>query len=199
LDEDSENYRDKIDAMTLLYARDKHQRSVSYDSPNVDCSGSACVFNFSGVDLITQSILNWAPYQWSGDEWLTYPLEDYLDMMEAKLRQTAEYDVAGVTDDVKDEIDGKINMARFTYETYFRGLVMLTQINGTPVVNMPVLIDDQQIYNQFYQNNAKAQTVTKVVKVLTEVIILGIEKNPNLFMVVGKTDTLKNFLKLLIC
>lgn len=193
LDEHFEPYRDTIDGVTLLYARDKHQRSVSYDSPNVDCSGSACVFNFSGVDLITQSILNWAPYQWSGDEWLTYPLEDYLDLMEAKLRQTAEYDVAGVTDDVKDEIDGKINMARFTYETYFRGLVMLTQINGTPVVNMPVLIDDQQIYNQFYQNNAKAQTVTKVVKVLTEVIILGIEKNPNLFMVVGKTDKLKNF------
>ncbi|MBN1148930.1 MAG: Ig-like domain repeat protein [Anaerolineales bacterium] len=175
---------DRPNYTNLLFARQMDERSVIFGESAVTLGTTypgVWDFDFGSQDLITYVVMNWAPYQRDADEWSSYPLEDYLDQLEANLRQLDSYQPADESLEAKYIIDGQIMMARMYYEGLWRGVAALVALNGDPLVNEIQLSEDQYIYDDFYRLQAKAQAVTKVVVTLTDMIVDTWFKYPLLY------------------
>lgn len=165
---------------TLLFARQQSSRGVSYNDPAAQCSGGVCTLDMAGTVLQTQSVMNWSPYQYSDGSWQAYPVEEYLDLLESKLRNTDEFQFDTSDEDARQEVNGRIFVARSYYESLQKGVATLTRMDDNPVVNVPATLNDQYIFNAFYRLNGKAQLVTKVVSFVVETFLNGLEANPAL-------------------
>ncbi len=161
--------------VNLLFTREMNSRMVSYGDNAVTCSTAECTYNFEDQDLVTQAVLNWAPYKWDGSAWSSFPLEDYLDVLESNLRVLDSYKPADESLDAKYIVDGQIYMARFYFEGLYRGVSQLVALNGNPVINIPQELRDDFIYDSFYIANGRAQIATKVVTTVVEMFLKGMD------------------------
>ena len=114
--------------VNLLFAREMNFRTVAFGDEAVTCSTGECAFDFSGQDLVTQAVMNWSPYKWDGSEWSSYPLDDYLDVLESNLRVLDAYKPEDESLDAKHIVDGQIYMARLYYEGISRGVAQLVAL-----------------------------------------------------------------------
>ena len=163
----------------LLFVREVTSRAVMYGETSAACvTPGDCTFDFSTQPIMTRAVMNWAPYERNGGAWDSYPIQDYLDVLEANLRVLDEYQPEDESLAAKQIVDGQIYMARSFYEGMYRGVAMLVALNGEPLVNIPSELRDDFIYNSYYLANRRGQVATKVVKNLVENLVRGLEKNP---------------------
>ncbi len=112
-------------------------------------------------------------------------MDDYMDVLESNLRALDSYKPEDESLDAKYIVDGQIFMARLFYESLYRSIAVLVELNGDPVINIEQELRDDFIYDDFYVNNARGQIVTKIVTVLTELLLKGINNSPILFATVS--------------
>ncbi len=182
----------------LLFTREANQRSVSMGDPAaVTCAAGLCSLDFSGQSVITTAVMNWAPYRRNPEAWESFPLTDYLDLLEANLRQADAFRPEGYDasqQDFIDELDGMIAVARLYYQELNQGIAVLVAVNGKPVVDIPAVLDDFSVFNGFNSLNSKAQIATKVIKALAEMFVDGLLAKGRLwtlFHLVGGSITTK--------
>ena len=183
---------------TLLFARQISQRATSIGEPTASCSQSACTVDFAGLAVFTQALINWAPYQRQGDAWRPYSLNDYLDQLEAHLRSLDLYKPADNSTDARNYTDGQIALAQIYYQNLFNGSAMLVAVNGLPIINLPGVLNDEDVYTEFHNNNLKGQIVGKVTTLIVTSIMVGFQKNPSLLYSAifgNKTDTVASFFR----
>ncbi|MGD2148345.1 MAG: LamG domain-containing protein, partial [Anaerolineae bacterium] len=117
------------DAPSLLFARETHYLSVNLDE-NADVATESDLPDGNGK-LLTMSIgeakeetgvyLNWAPYRYRNAEWESYPIDEYWDKMEVRLK--------GIFDDSdEDTRRGQLKMAQSFYAALFVGQAALVQV-----------------------------------------------------------------------
>lgn len=191
---------DRPTQATLLFAREATQRATSIGEPSASCSGGSCVVDFSGLDEITQAILNWSPYQRSGDQWQPYDLDDYLDRLEAHLRNLDSYQPEDDSVDAKNYANGMIAMAKIYYQSLASGIASLIAVNGHPIISPEGVASDEVIFDDYYRNNTKGQIVAKLISFAVNTILDGFRNNGRLlFMVIfgTKTDAFRGIIKAL--
>lgn len=157
----------------LLFARQYDQRSMGMGEATV--SSGLTTFNLGAVALVTNAMVNWAPYQYVQDSWKSTPLEQYLDLLESRLRSLEDFQAS--SDDVveRDIIDGQIYMLRYYYQALFLGILGLTGVNGTPQVS-PNALPDFNYYSDFLSLQRKGAALSKIVKTIAEVVLNGLDR-----------------------
>lgn len=185
----------------LLFAREFSQRAVSIGESSTSCSTTGCTLDFAGLNVFTQAMMNWAPYQRSsGDTWKPYDLNDYLDHLEAHLRSLDNYQPEDNSTDARNYVDGQISIAKIYYRNLYNGVSMLVALNGTPMINAPAVLNDEDVFTTFNGNNSKGKIVSIVITTLVNTLLDGLRKNPSLLAsaIFGtKTDTVKSLFKAL--
>ncbi len=179
---------------SLLFARQFSQRALSMGEAAAACTSNSCAVDFAGQDIYTQAMINWAPYQRSGDTWQSYDLNDYLDNLEAHLRNLQDYQPEDETADAKDLVNGKIELAKIYYRNLYSGIVMLVAVNGSPMINAPVVISDEDVLSTFNVNNTKGKVVATVITTILTTMVEGLAKNPKLILAIilgTKADAVK--------
>lgn len=165
----------------LLFAREITLRAVSVGEPSASCAGGVCTFDFGSLDTYTQAMINWAPYVRSGDEWRQHDINEYLDLLEARLRSLEAYQPLDSSADARHYAEGQIAMAKMYYRSIFSGIVELVAINDTPTINTPVIYNDEQIFDSFFRNNSRGQGVGKIISTVISTMVDGFLNNPALY------------------
>ncbi len=182
---------DRPESTTLLFAREITQRATSVGEPASSCVTEGCNLDFSGLDVYTQAMINWAPYQRTLDDWQPYDINTYLDNLESHLKALASYQPEDDSEDARYSVEGQISLAKIYYRNLYSGVAELVSINGTPVINQAVVIEDSDFVNDFNFLNGKAQIIAKVVSTVTGMILDGLKQNPQLLSAIifgTKTD-----------
>ena len=161
----------------LLFARQFDQRMLTIGSNTNACTGGSCIFDFTDTDLLTNTLVNWAPYQYTNNNWQTYPLEQYLDLLESRIRSADDFQPADDSVDESNYIDGQIYLIRYYYQNLYHGMAGLVGLNGTPVSNPPAEIADIDMYNNFFSAQKKGAAFAKVVGTIAGLVVMGLEKN----------------------
>lgn len=164
---------------TLLFVREITQRAVSVGESGASCSGSKCTIDMSGKDVYTQGLINWSPYQRSGDDWGVYDISEYLDTLEARLRDLPDYQPADDSEDARNYVDGLIYVAKIYYQNYYSGVATLVALNGTPVINAPAIIDDGNFLSTFNKYNSKGKLVATVITTVLTMLVDGLFRVPS--------------------
>lgn len=188
---------DRPQQATLLFAREVVQRATSIGESSANCSAGSCVVDFSGLDETTQALVNWSPYLRSGDQWQPYDLADYLDRLEAHLRNLERYQPEDDSIEAKNYADGVIALAKIYYQSLASGIAMLVAINGQPVISPEAVASDEVIFDDYFLNNSRGQIAAKIISTTVNMILDGFRNNGHaLFLVVfgSKTDTFRGLL-----
>lgn len=182
----------------LLFARQVSQRATSIGESAASCSGATCTVDFSGLAVFVQAVMNWAPYQRQEDGWDTYALDDYIDNLEAHLRSLDSYQPADDSTDARNTVDGQIALAKIYYQSLFNGAAMLVAVNGVPLINVPAVVNDEDIFTTFHGYVGTGSIVTKVLTAVVSTMLTGFEKNPRLLFTAvfgSKMDTVSSVFK----
>ncbi len=132
-------YRDQgADAPTLLFAQEAQYRTVNLeDNDLVTQSGALIRVNLDSesVPQTTRAFLSWAPYRYneSTSEWENYPVDEYMDKMEVRLKDA--FDEYQDEPDYEDILRGQILMAQAHYLTFLAGVMKVVQVNDSLVGN----------------------------------------------------------------
>ncbi len=160
----------------LLFAREDTSRQVAIDSEGVTCTSGGCSFDFTSSQVMTTAVLNWSPYQFDETAgWQPYELEKYLDLLESRLRDLDTFQPADDTGEARDVVDGQINMARLYFHGLYRGISKLVSLNGTPIVNEPDVVNDNDMLTQFYDDAGTYLVIAKITQFIAKRILTGLE------------------------
>ncbi|PKO13959.1 MAG: hypothetical protein CVU39_16395 [Chloroflexi bacterium HGW-Chloroflexi-10] len=182
----------------LLYARQNNFRLITVgDSDQVNCTGPACHFDFASEGVLSTALVNWAPFAFTAEDgWNGYPLEDYLDMMESRLREAEDFLAVDDSADERNLIDGKIYIARFYFESMYRGVTGLRSFDNQTIANPPSELSDFDIYSDFNGLQKKGAAVGKIAGIIADAVVRGLDSNLYAWVLVkfgNKTDKVKGF------
>jgi len=185
------------EVVTLLFARMIQQRTSSVGEDGASCSAAGCVIDLSGKGTVTQAMLNWAPYRRTGDQWTPYDVNAYLDRLEANLRTLPDYQPVDESQDARDYADGTVGLAKLLYQSLVTGTAMLVALNGAPVINVPAVKHDEDVFNEFNNNKGTGEIVATVINTSVELILDGLKNTPHLLssIVFGETNMAWGFIK----
>jgi len=117
------------DAVTLLFSRETRDRAAGLGSSDgvVSIDGSMLTVDLNPDDVLVQTsaYLSWAPFRYAGGAWESYPIDEYLDRLEVRLKDVLdEYE-----DDERyeDILVGQLLLAKSYYLTLYRGLRELVE------------------------------------------------------------------------
>ena len=158
----------------LLFARQYDQRALGMDEATT--SAGVTTFNISGVARVTHAMVNWAPYQFVQDAWKSVALDQYLDVLESRLRTLEDFQASTDSDVDRTIIDGQIYMVRYYYQSLFLGILGLTAVNGTAVVS-PSVMPDFNYYSDFNALQRRAASISKIISTVAEAVMNGLERS----------------------
>ncbi len=74
------------DTPTLLFANTFKMRGVNLDSAEITHANGTASANLQSVPLATIGALNWSPYRQANGTWEAFPLDEYVDQLDVRLR-----------------------------------------------------------------------------------------------------------------
>ena len=112
-------------APLIMFAREETFRIVDLETPAYAiASGDSLAVDFSAnneaLEPVTSHALNWVPYRYQDGKWRAYNPGDYLDYLEARLRNAAGF-AAGEDEAARDEAAGRVYMAKVYFAYMMRG------------------------------------------------------------------------------
>ncbi|MGD8969122.1 MAG: hypothetical protein PVI07_16565, partial [Anaerolineae bacterium] len=114
---------------TLLFAREERARTTNLDMG--DCrtiAGTTVSLDFTGRTVETIAAMNWAPYRYRDGAWGSYPMGEYWDLLDTRLRAAFPED-PDLPDDVNREIiAGQVLVGKTYYLTMHQGRTGLVQM-----------------------------------------------------------------------
>ncbi len=119
---------------TLLFAREERARSTNLDmGDSRTIAGTTVNLDFTGRPVETIAAMNWAPYRYRDGAWGSYPMEEYWDLLETRLRAAFPED-PDLPDDVNREIvAGQVLIGKTYYLTMHQGRTGLVQRGDYPL------------------------------------------------------------------
>ncbi len=117
------------DAVTLLFSQEKRARIANLDGGDdtVTIAGNQLTLKLDqdAIPVQTNAVINWAPFRYEDGEWQSYPVAEYIDKLEVRLKD--------VFDEYKDEpnyddiLRGQLMVAKSYYLALYRGVGGLVQ------------------------------------------------------------------------
>ena len=113
---------------TLLFLQERTSRSVNLEDVSATFTNTADLdFHPDKAQEVVLATMSWTPYKRVGGQWQTYPLEEYLTLLEARLGQDQDFTFDTPTDEEKS---GKLLWAQMYYASLNQGLAGIAEIAG---------------------------------------------------------------------
>ncbi|MFN8497212.1 MAG: LamG-like jellyroll fold domain-containing protein [Anaerolineae bacterium] len=117
---------------TLLFFREEKSRTVNLAAnaqAAVGASGALTLdLDPAAVEEVSHSFLNMATYRLRDGQWDAFPMEDYWDTLEVRLRDIITADSPAPID--PDILRGQIEVARGFYLSFYMGIMDLTRVGS---------------------------------------------------------------------
>jgi len=139
-------YVDKgSDAPTLLFAQEFHYRAANMDDSTSTRDGDKLTVKLDqdAHPELVMTALNWGPYRYRNGEWESYPIEEYLDKLETRLKD--------VFTEFQDDPDyeqlrqSQVRIARLYYLVLFHGVSGTVKAGDKFVGYVDACISDEDL------------------------------------------------------
>jgi len=112
------------DAVTLLFSQERHARLANLDGGGdmVAVDGNQVTVRLApdAIPVQTEAFINWAPFRYEENAWHSYPIAEYIDRLEVRLKDVfTEYQD---DPDYEDILLGQLTLAKSYYLVLYRGM-----------------------------------------------------------------------------
>jgi hypothetical protein len=117
------------DAVTLLFSQESRARTANLDGDDdmvtIQDNQLTLKLDQDAVPVQISAFLNWGPFRYENNEWQSYPIAEYVDKLEVRLKE--------VLDEYKDEsnyediLRGQLTVAKSYYLALYHGQRGLVQ------------------------------------------------------------------------
>jgi len=111
------------DAVTLLFSQETRARVANLDGQDdivtIQENQLELKLDQDAVPLQTTALLNWAPFRLEEGEWQSYPIAEYVDKLEVRLKDVL--DEYADHEDYEDILRGQLTVAKCVYLVLYNG------------------------------------------------------------------------------